>query len=69
MQNSKPNMRSLVKACENLNIEYKKIDKLGNFLALNINNQELYFTNVRVPINNESVAMICLNKAYAYWLL
>ncbi len=62
-------MRSMVKACENLGIQYKKLDKIGNLLCLEINEQPFYFTNVRVPINNESVAAICLNKVYAYWLL
>lgn len=69
MENSKPNMRSLVKACENLGITYKKLDQLGNLLSLNINNEDQYFTNVRVPINNEPVASICVNKAYTYWVL
>ena len=62
-------MRSLVKACENLNIPVSKIDNIGNFLQMKINNDFCYFTKVRVPINNESVAMICVNKAYAFWLL
>lgn len=69
MQNAKPNMRSLAKACENLNITYSQLDKVGNLLQININEKPFYFTNVRVPINNEAVAMVCLNKAYAYWLL
>lgn len=69
MENSRPYMRSLVKACENLGIKYKKLDPLGNFLDLEINNESVYFTWSRVPINNETVSMICVNKAYAYWLL
>lgn len=69
MENSKPNMRSLVKACENLGIQYKKLDKLGNLLGLEIGEKTHYFTNVRVPINNEPVAMVCINKAYTYWVL
>ncbi|MBP9763139.1 MAG: hypothetical protein KBD10_00120 [Candidatus Pacebacteria bacterium] len=69
MENSKPNMRSLVNACENLGISYKKIDKIGNLLALNIDGNDFYFTNTRVPLNNEPVAAICVSKVYAYWLL
>lgn len=69
MENSKPNMRSLVNACENLGISYKKIDKIGNLLALNIDGNNFYFTNTRVPLNNEPVAAICVSKVYAYWLL
>lgn len=69
MQNAKPNMHSLVKACENLGVSYKQMDEMGNFLVININNQDLYFNNVRVPLSTESVAMICTNKIYTYWLL
>jgi glutathione synthase/RimK-type ligase-like ATP-grasp enzyme len=68
MENSNPNMRSLAKACGNLNIEYTKLDQFGNLLGLKINGETFYFTKVRVPIANESVAYICVNKAYTYWV-
>lgn len=69
MENSKPNMRSLVKACENLGMSYQKIDQLGNLIGINIDGEDFYFTISRVPINNEPIAAICLSKAYAYWFL
>lgn len=69
MENSKPNMHALVKACDNLGITYKKVDKAGNFLSLDFGDQQLYFTYTRVPLNSESVAGVCSSKIYSYWAL
>jgi glutathione synthase/RimK-type ligase-like ATP-grasp enzyme len=69
MENSKPNMRALVQASQNLNFTYRKIDPTGNFICINIDGKDFYFSISKVPINNESVAAICVNKAYTYWTL
>jgi glutathione synthase/RimK-type ligase-like ATP-grasp enzyme len=69
MENSKPNMRSLVQACQNLNFDYAKIDQLGNLISVNIDGRYFYFTISKVPINNEPVAAICVNKSYTYWAM
>lgn len=69
MENSRPNMRALVQAAKNLNFEYKVLDQIGNLLSVTIDGNDFYFTISKVPINNESVAAICVNKAYTYWVL
>lgn len=69
MENSRPNMRALVQASQNLNFDYKVLDQIGNLLSINIDGKNFYFTISKVPINNESVAAICVNKAYTYWVL
>jgi len=69
MENSRPNMRALVRACQSLNFDYKVLDQIGNLLSVDIDGKHFYFTISKVPINNESVAAICVNKAYTYWVL
>lgn len=68
MENANLNMQSLAKACENLNLEYKKLDQLGNLVAVDINGQPSYFVISRIPFANESISGICLYKAYTYWV-
>ncbi len=69
MENSRPYLQALVKACQKMNITFRKVDDFGNVLAIDIGGKEYYFSNTRTPLNNEAIASICLNKIYTYMLL
>jgi len=69
LENAKPHMQALAKACDALGISYVSADEYGDFLVVTIGGKEYFFTNTRTPFNNESVASVCLNKIYSYMLL
>ena len=69
MENIKPYILALIKACKKLGLECNLVDEYGNFIEVIIENNSHYFIGTRTPFNNESIASACLNKVYTYLLL
>jgi glutathione synthase/RimK-type ligase-like ATP-grasp enzyme len=64
-----PNIRCLVRACEELDIPYTYHDENHNFVGLTNAGKNIYFANATTPFNDESVARICKDKEFTYRLL
>jgi len=62
------NVRILLQACENLNINYELIDPNGNLVKVKLR-KDYYFCNSLTPLIDEVVSKILKDKEYTYYLL
>lgn len=62
------NVRILLQACENLNINYETIDPNGNLVKVKLH-KDYYFCNYSTPIIDQAVAKIVKDKEYTYYVL
>jgi glutathione synthase/RimK-type ligase-like ATP-grasp enzyme len=63
------NISSLIKACNDLRLEYSQIDNHGDFFQVKIKNKLFFFHDVVTPLNSEIVSKIALDKEFTYQLL
>lgn len=63
------NVLLLLKACENLNINYEIIHPAENLVKIKLNNKQHYFCNYSTPLINQAVAQIIKDKEYTYHIL
>ncbi|MBN3924584.1 YheC/YheD family protein [Nostoc sp. NMS4] len=63
------NISLLIKACENLKIDYEVIHPAENLVKIKLNNKQHYFCNYSTPIINQAVAQIIKDKEYTYHIL
>ncbi|MEH2161505.1 MAG: YheC/YheD family protein [Nostoc sp.] len=63
------NLSLLLKACENLNINYEIIHPTENLVKIKLNNKQHYFCNYSTPIINQALAQIIKDKEYTYHIL
>jgi len=68
MENSKPNMRCIAKACDNLGISYTVKDDYGNWIAVHLS-KDYHFVNNKIPFNDGGINSVCRNKEYTYRLI
>ncbi|MEH2134041.1 MAG: YheC/YheD family protein [Nostoc sp.] len=63
------NVSLLLKACENLNINYEIIYPAENLVKIKLNNKQHYFCNYSTPLINQSVSHLIKDKEYTYHVL
>ena len=63
------NIRVLIAACQELNIDFKFLHSSHNFVQLKINSHPYLFANYTTPFNSEVNAAICKDKGLTYELL
>jgi len=64
-----PNISSIVKACDQLGLEYNFKDKNKNWLVVTTGQKHVTFLNNSTSFNTETVAKICKDKSFTYQLL
>lgn len=63
------NINCLIRACENLGIDYKFVDKEKNLVCITSNEHTVYFKISITPFNLQIHAEICEDKMHTYSLL
>ncbi|BBN83787.1 hypothetical protein PA25_37720 [Pseudoalteromonas sp. A25] len=63
------NIKSLIKACDELGFEYQFIDVDHNFVRVKMNKGWQYFELNKTPFNTEAAFCICKDKSHTYQLL
>lgn len=63
------NIIALKKACEELNLQYKVLDKDNLFLSVVMNEKEYFFIQNQVPLSLQVHSKIAVDKEYTYLLL
>jgi len=62
------NIRVLIAACQDLNIDFEFLHPAGNFVKVIIKNKPYFFVNYSTPFNTQSNARIFLDKGHSYHL-
>jgi len=63
------NIRVLIAACQDLNIDFEFLHPSRNFVKVIIKNKSYFFVNYSTPFNTQSNARIFLDKGHSYHLL
>ena len=63
------NIKLLLEACQQLNIDYEILHRYQNLVRVKLNQKYYYFVNYSTPFNDKSVAEILKDKEYTYQLL
>ena len=58
------NAKCLIRACEELGVSYKQLDKFGNFVA--VGKKPHYFVNFSTPLNDQGAVLICRDKGFCH---
>lgn len=62
------NIKALIAACEETQIQYQFFHPSKNLVLVKVNHKNFAFSNWSTPINNQSVSAICRDKSYFYSL-
>ncbi|MBD2188393.1 ATP-grasp domain-containing protein [Pseudanabaena mucicola] len=60
------NIKMLLEACQNLNVDYEIVHPNQNLVKIKIDDREYYFTNYSTPLTPQSIAEIFKDKQYFY---
>ncbi len=63
------NIKLLLKACQELNINYEILHRHQNLVRIRLKQKYYYFVNYSTPFNSKSVTEIFKDKEYTYELL
>ena len=63
------NIKLLLEACQELNINYEILHRHQNLVRIKLNQKYYYFVNYSTPFNSKSVTEIFKDKEYTYELL
>lgn len=59
----------LIKACQQIGLDYQFLDKEHNFIRVYTGSDPLYFQINKTPFNTAVMASICIDKEHSYLLL
>lgn len=61
-------MKAIIKACENLKLQFRVVNKLNNFIEVTKNGNKYYFIQASTPSNSVSSVSLATDKYFSYQL-